>query len=94
MSLAVQLAEKSDRVEAERAVAARLRERRDELERALAETRDALDAARRSAVDAERARPSHARTPNAPSPPRKRRWRARAPSRTRRRRRRRLWVRR
>ena len=34
VSLAVQLAEKSDRVEAERAVAARLRERRDELERA------------------------------------------------------------
>ena len=53
VSLAVQLAEKSDRVEAERAVAARLRERRDELERALAECRDALDVSRRSAVDAE-----------------------------------------
>ena len=53
VSLAVQLAEKSDRVEAERAVAARLRERRDELERALAECRDALDVSRQSAVDAE-----------------------------------------
>ena len=53
VSLAVQLAEKSDRVEAERAVAARLRERRDELERALAECRDAWDVSRQSAVDAE-----------------------------------------